>query len=513
MNFNSLTIKELLNLPAFEQAKLISGDKGLDRVIRYVDIIEVPDIKGWLKEGALVLTTGYSMRHDPSLLPELIESLAQAGAAGVAIKPERFIPDIPQEMIRKSNLLDIPIIQLPIHMAYIDITYPVMEHIIDNQAALLRRSEEIHKTLTNLVLNNSGIQAVADNVSALLKSPIWIVGKQDDMLVSSPSQTPYEPSVINRQWEITVDKQFRGKFIVGKEQLDDLELVCIEQARLVFSLELMRKKIAEDTELRLRGDFFEELLMSLPLSKQEAADKGRQLGLDPDCSWEICFIEGGSLPSESESRFTSALNQWIQEESHKRKLRSFVHGQGERFVLFLASKTDTPKKNYDPDNSVSTWREAIDSFLAHWADISSGLGTRCSLWEVHRSYIEAKKAVTIGSRLNKGQSLFTFEELEIFHLMLESSLYVNFDTLIDKKIGKLSEYDKENGTDLVMTLYHYLSTAGSLIETANLMFIHRNSVKYRMDRIKEIAKIDMGNAVNRFEFYLCTVFYLLKQAN
>jgi purine catabolism regulator len=514
MNLNGVTVRELLKLPILEHAKLVSGEKGLDRVVRFVDIMEVPDIKNWLREGELVLTTGYSMRDDLALLPELIQHLAQANAAGVAIKPERFINDIPQEMLDMSNLHHIPIIQLPIGTPYIDITYAVMDQILDKQAVLLRRSEEIYKALTSLVLNNSGIQVVADNVADLVKSSIWVIGKNGDILVSSPPQVPYHPSENTRYWEVTVDKQLIGKFVVGKEHLDDLELVCVEHARQVFSLELMRKKIAEDTELRLRGNFFEELLMSFSLPQQDAENKGRQLGLDSEWIWEIGIVEGESPFFDYGSSFLTELNEIIHKESADRKVRSHVHLQGGQLVLFLASVkiTEDSRKPYG-EQSPKAWSEVLHPFLRRWKAVRTGFGNKCFLWEVHRSYFEAKRAIHIGIRLNKDQQLFSFEEVEMYHLLLQSSDYVHFDDLIRKKIGKLSEYDNENGTDLVTTLYHYLATGGSLIETASRLYINRNSVKYRMDRINEITNSDMGNAVNRFEYYVCTVFYLLKRIN
>ncbi|WJH36901.1 PucR family transcriptional regulator ligand-binding domain-containing protein [Paenibacillus sp. CC-CFT747] len=292
MKFKGLTVKDLLKLPILKDAKLVSGEQGLDRIVRYIDIMEVPDVKDWLREGELILTTGYSIRHDPKLLLDLIEQLAQAEAAALGIKPERFMTGIPQEVLELSSRYEVPIIEIPNETPYIDITYTVMEQILDKQAALLRRSEEVYKTLTALVLNNSGIQVVADNVAELVKCPIWIVGSGGELLVSSPSSTPYEPSAGSRQWDVTVDKRSVGRLVVGKEELDELELVCIEQARLVFALELMRRKTEHDTEQRLRGSFFEELLMGLPLSRQEVENKARQLGLQPDWLWEVCMIEG-----------------------------------------------------------------------------------------------------------------------------------------------------------------------------------------------------------------------------
>jgi purine catabolism regulator len=309
-----------------------------------------------------------------------------------------------------------------------------------------------------------------------------------------------------------VDKQYIGKLIVEKEQLDELELICIEQARLVFSLELMRRKIAHDTEVRLRGNFFEELLMGLPLSRQEVENKGRMLELLPEWLWEVCMIEGDIHLFDEQSPFFTELHEMIHQESGNRRVRSHVQRQGDRLILLLSNKAEEPVRKQHPGNEVlKDWAQILTPMLKRWSKIRSGFGSKRSLWEVHRSYVEAKIAITIGSRLNKDQQIYTFEEVEMFHLLLEASDYVNFDTLIEKKIGKLSLYDKENGTDLVTTFYYYLATGGSLIETANRLYVHRNSVKYRMDRIKEISGVDLDNALNRSVYYLCTAFYLLKK--
>ncbi|KIL42445.1 purine catabolism regulatory protein-like family [Gordoniibacillus kamchatkensis] len=514
MKFKGLTVKDLLKLPILRDSKLISGEKGLDRIVRYIDIMEVPDVTGWLREGELILTTGYSIRHDPALLLNLVEQLAQAGAAALGIKPERFMTGIPQEALDLGNRYNLPIIQIPNGIPYIDITYTVMEQILDKQAALLRRSEEVYKTLTNLVLNNSGIQVVADNVAELVKCPIWIVGNNGELLVSSPTTAPYEPSPKSRQWDVVVDKQFVGRLVVGKEHLDELELVCIEQARLVFSLELMRRKIAHDTEQRLRGNFVEELLMGLPLSRQEVENKGRQLGLQPEWLWEVCMIEGDAAVLDETAALFAQVSELVQRESANRKVRFHIQKQADRLVLLLASgRSGLAKKTAPGREQAGEWSEIIGPSLAQGGKVRSGFGGKRPLWEVNRSYIEARKAIALGSRLDKNRHMFTFEEVEMFQLLIESSEHVNFEPLIEKKLGKLSLYDKENGTDLVTTLYYYLATGGSLIETANRMYVHRNSVKYRIDRIKEICDIDLDNALNRFVYYLCAAFYLLKKAD
>ncbi|RFU70674.1 PucR family transcriptional regulator [Peribacillus saganii] len=513
MNNAGITLRELLRLPVLKDAKVISGEQGLDRAVRFIDIMEVPDVKEWLREGELLLTTAYAIRHDPSLLPELVELLEKAGAAALAIKPERFLQDMPAEMIRLSNDYNLPIIEIPSGIAYMDITHAVMEQIIDKQASMLRRSDEVYKTLTTLVLENRGIQAVADTVSKLLKSPIRVIDKIGETIVSSPSNVPLTATSDNRNWDIAVDKQFVGKLIIEKGHLDELELICVEHARLVFSLELMRRKTALDTEIRLRGDFIEELLTGLPLSKQELVNKGRQFGLTPDCVWQTAIIEADQLFFDNSSEYIMELGELIEQESNKRGIKSHLHKQGNRIVLLLAShnREDIIGEQVYRTKHLESWSLILNPIISGWKGFRIGYGGECKLWAVQKSYLEAKKAIRIGSRLDKNKQIFTFEEIEMFQLLIDASEYINMDEFVEKKIGKICDYDTKHNTDLVTTFYYYLASGGSLLDTAKHLYIHRNSVKYRIDRIKEIADVDLENFQERFVYYFSIMYHLIKK--
>jgi PucR family transcriptional regulator, purine catabolism regulatory protein len=513
MNTAGITLRELLRLPVLKEAKVISGDKGLDSIVRFIDIMEVPDVTGWLREGELLLTTAYSIRHDLALLPKLVESLAEAGAAALAIKPERFLQDMPEEMIQMSNACNLPIIEIPSGIPYMDITHAVMEQIIDKQASLLRRSDEVYKTLTTLVLENSGIQAVADTVAGLVKSPIRVIINTGETIVSSPQNVTSHSSPDTRNWDIVVDKQFVGKLIIDKRHLDELELICVEHARLVFSLELMRRKTAWDTEIKLRGDFIEELLTGLPLSEQEVVNKGRQLGLTPDCVWEIAIIEADKPLFDQSCPYMVKLDELIKHESQRRNLKSHIHKQGNRIVLLLAShnKGKSSGEHASRSQHSKSWAQILSPIVKDWKGLRIGYGGECLLWTIQRSYLEAKKAIRIGVRLNKNQQDFTYEDFEMFQLLIDASEFINMDAFVQKKIGMLCDYDKEHNTDFVATFYYYLASGGSLLETAKELFIHRNSVKYRMDRIREIAGIDLENYQERFVYYFCLIYYFIKK--
>ncbi|KWX76691.1 PucR family transcriptional regulator [Paenibacillus jilunlii] len=507
MNTRGITLRELMQLPILSKATVISGVQGLDRVVRFVDVMEVPDLKGWISEGVMLLTTAYSIRHDPSLLTELIYTLDQLGAAALAIKPARFLKEIPQGAIEASNDCGLPIVEIPPEIPYTDITQPVMELLLGRQAMLLRRAEEVYRTLTTMVLENSGIQAVSDNVADFLKAPVALVDPERNIIVSSPSRFDWSQAAQPLSWNIHVDRRTVARLLVDKEQLDDMEEVGIEQARLVFALELMRKKVAEDTEFRLRGNFIDELLTPPLPSRHEVERRARQLGMNPEHKWEVAVIEGETAPNEE------TVNRLLEQEARKRGVTPHAEFRSNRAVLFLP--TPEGRKFGVAADKGTSWAVTLEGWLSDKTEglggYRTGVGTSEYLWDIQTSYNEARKALSVAKRLGQGAGGVTrYEEIEVYHL-LEGLDREGFAALFERKLGKLLQYDQEHDSNMLLTFYHYLECRGSLIETANSLYIHRNSVKYRLERIRDITGFDLNDPREQFVCHLCLIYYYLQE--
>jgi purine catabolism regulator len=54
----------------------------------------------------------------------------------------------------------------------------------------------------------------------------------------------------------------------------------------------------------------------------------------------------------------------------------------------------------------------------------------------------------------------------------------------------LAERDRLRGSDLIRTLHTYLATGGNVSEAADRLFLHRNSMSYRLDRVRELTGLD-----------------------
>ena len=76
------------------------------------------------------------------------------------------------------------------------------------------------------------------------------------------------------------------------------------------------------------------------------------------------------------------------------------------------------------------------------------------------------------------------------------------------------KYDYENQTDFYTTLATYLQNNQNAVSTSNLMFLHRNTIKYRIDKIIELTDLDLNNKDQVFNLLFSYKIkrYLYKQA-
>jgi hypothetical protein len=147
---HGITVKEALNIGRLKEGKVVAGEKGLDRIVSYVDILEVPDAINWLRGEELLLTTGYAIKDKPDVQENLILELARLNAAGIVIKLNRFLNDIPEKMIEKANEVNLPIIQIPPDIPYIEITHPLLKEILLNQ----NKKRWVNETLKEVLNHN-----------------------------------------------------------------------------------------------------------------------------------------------------------------------------------------------------------------------------------------------------------------------------------------------------------------------------------------------------------------------
>ena len=124
-----LTVRKALSIEPLNQAKIAGGAAGLDRQIKHVTVMEVPDLIQWLKGNDFIITSLYCIKDDPQAQIKLIQDIARLGCAALAIKTNRYVQTLPEEMKAMAEDLAFPLIDIPHHITYIDIINPLMEQL------------------------------------------------------------------------------------------------------------------------------------------------------------------------------------------------------------------------------------------------------------------------------------------------------------------------------------------------------------------------------------------------
>lgn len=111
------------------ELKYISGASGGSRIIKYVDVVEIPEGCYWAKEGDFIITTGYFFKNNDSLFLDFVSELIEKKAGCLGIKLGKYINVVTKEVIELSEKNNFPLINIPIYLSYREISKPILKFI------------------------------------------------------------------------------------------------------------------------------------------------------------------------------------------------------------------------------------------------------------------------------------------------------------------------------------------------------------------------------------------------
>lgn len=205
-----------------------------------------------------------------------------------------------------------------------------------------------------------------------------------------------------------------------------------------------------------------------------------------------------------------------EEEFIKRKTKDFLRNALDTHFLFALPKTDEillflgfDRNRYESGTYRNMLREVfcklqreIRTLTSHFklvAGVSSSIKGEFSF---KKAYTEAHVAKEVGKRIYKEETLTFYDDLGIYKFL---RFVDREDILKDESIRCIYEYDKKHNTNLLETLEVFMDNNGSIKKTAEKTFMHPNTIKYRLNKIKELAGEDiLKDESKRFYYYLLT---------
>ncbi|MEW2386210.1 PucR family transcriptional regulator ligand-binding domain-containing protein [Micromonospora sp. NPDC047707] len=184
------TVREVLALEPVRHGapRLVAGDAGLDRPVRWVHVAEVPDIATLLGGGELVLTTGIGLPADDTGLRAFIGDLADVGVSGLVVElGRRYLSGVPRVMAAAAERRGLPLVELRRATPFVRITEAVHALIVDAQLTELRATEEIHQRFTELSVEGAGPGEVVRQAAELSGCPVVLENLSRQVLAYDPA--------------------------------------------------------------------------------------------------------------------------------------------------------------------------------------------------------------------------------------------------------------------------------------------------------------------------------------
>lgn len=546
----SITVADALKIGAMSQCKLIAGSGGLGRTVSYIDTMEIPNIQPWLKRNLLLVTTGYSIRDDVMALPRLICDLEKIGAAGIAIKT-RFLGDIPEETIRLADRLDLPLIEIPKDIPFVELTMPLMKAIVGEHNRNLEFSERMNRKFLELELNNGSFDSIAKTLSGLIGLPVIIASRTYSILARwEENGIPIPPSLLEADSRgnprlcacvaapianvagdavllnldipeiprltvrcVAIRDQVCGYICVisPDRMLDDMQLIVLNHAATSVALEISKlQKLDEHTRF-MQNSLFLDLLAGNVKTRDEAESRAKLLHW-PVLPVRLALVDvdrfGAVIQNISEEKIQNlkeSLHQLISDHLGCLNYPGTVLIHSNSFVVLLSDTASV--------QAYSASFGAIYSLIKSQYNISVtiGISDSCiSYADLPVHYGEACDAIAVSRMPNSNGPVQMISNIRFEQALLKCCSTEYFRRYVENTIGKLELYDRQRGTDLTKTLDILIENMGTRQVTAEKLFIHRNTLANRLSKIEKITGLDLSKNENlyRLGFALRIRYYV-----
>ena len=544
-----IQLKDIMKIPPFSRAKLIGGKTGVGRIVESANIQEVPDVERWLHGGEILFSSGYAFEGMERVC-EMMERLDKSGVSALVIKPGQYLDTVPQEMIECADRLELPLFELPEDLPYMDCIIPIFEYLMNEHISVIHRVENVHELLMQSMLQSEGIDGICRIMNQITGKPVFIFSSNGILLSDCADQVEdavYVNGIKNgfknfcRNSSIRRLKrnQCNSIQIGGRHSLicvpiciqqenvahlvldmmgDDLlevDLLAFENASPLIALEILQEKALIRKEQNIRGQLLEDILMKRYGDESVIIKRGIHAGFDvtrPFCVFEIdadSFEEYLNLEMKNADeaviqriKLNIQESFWNELQKSPEKMLLMNKSVGVVGLMSIVNIKD------DMEFCRTTLKEAIleQRKICPKLKFSAGIGRiKEHFSQAEESFREAKLALNTGRQEAKHRMnpVTWFEELGALCFLNELNGSQAMKNFYNENLGVLIEYDCKNDAELIKTLECYFQCNKNLRVTAETLFVHKNSIIYRIKKIEALLGKKLNDCETRFNLQLC----------
>ena len=236
----------------------------------------------------------------------------------------------------------------------------------------------------------------------------------------------------------------------------------------------------QDT-LNMRRGVFHELIQGKKVMSSMLKSQLDYLDWKPGDVFQVCVLK---LSREYQDSGSCAL---VSNQIRRNSLNIYIMPNKDEIIIIYNLRY------MDKSAVLETIRVTLQKDMDYQAGVSS---PAVGLQQLKRYYQQAEAAINYGNLMKPGKKEYYFYDYALYY-MIESSDPQNLYCALHPDVLHLEELDRRKNTGWLELLKNYFDNECSLVNTAKAMYVHRNTLVYRIGKLTELMHYDWDDIYNR----------------
>lgn len=503
------TLWEFLQSDIAGSAQQFAGITDLRRIrIEAVSVQELP-VDDFIQKDELVLSTAAGCLNNAAAFQSLIRSVKAAGAAALFLTFRDADYAIPSDIIELANTLGLPLFSIPWERRFSDIQAEINGAVRERKLSVY---QDLQTTLFNAYFDSKPIDHAAVMISKTLQVPAIILDTSHRILAQAGSIPESDASQMFQELEICGGGMLAGYLRLCTEA-SPLVLPALPESSnellqkyVCFPLSLWfnRKSIEDLTALRLKNDFVWDLAHKTDVPRVELLRQGARLHFDLNRPYACVLLR--AVPKEEDVKleeysaaatYTSArIEDLLIQESKQNSAGTMVACRNLDFIMYIRNPSNEPEKHVEHflDYLHQQLTDAFSAYNFYWGISEISLKTP----EFPQLYQNAVLALQYCMNSNSTQYRFTYRDTKEAQIVSALSNNEKVRQISEELLLPLRGHGSDSGLDLLKTLSTFIQCNYNTSQTARTLHIHRQSLLYRLEKIKDLTGLSLDDHKSLF---------------
>lgn len=366
------------------------------------------------------------------------------------------------------------------------------------EKAAKRANPVLLDALSEAVESGAGLPAVARAAARLLDASVALIDRSSAVLAVAGASPDQERKLLDRSEGVTSVELRVADAVVGELRYRAAAAPDPTLARMVttlLALELERSRSPEWESEEVASAFVRAVLERKVTDRGDIVARAAELGADLDRGAGVLVLRAAPRAAQTGEWRARVLTLVM------RTLRSLAPGSlaaSEEAESVAEVAVIVPAEDDERlARAAAGLARELDSSLAGF-HLTTGRSRRCAdPVDLYRAGSEARLAVNVGEA--EGHPILAFEDTGAYRLLLPamSDDPAELERFYAETVQPLAEYDEQYETELVTTVEAYLDNDGNVAATAKQLFTHRHTIRYRLERVRELCGHDVSSTEGR----------------